>query len=159
MNIDDKIASLKKLSEEGRFEIYYGMDGYTIPLTRRIELAKSPIKQIVNGKAVAEFHKMTNDLVKSIIAKRAEKGLEFKNLIKFEDKDLAIEISNPATLKETRFLPKGFETNSMIAIFGETVTITSLEVGKAFGIIITDPMIASVFDSMFDSIWNISTPV
>lgn len=142
-----------------KVEIYYGLEGYTNPLVKRIEAGQNPLKQIINGEAVSKFHKRTNDLVKNMISKRVEKGIEIKNLIRQEDKKLEIELTNPQTLKETRLLPKSFETQAMISIFGNSVGITSLNEKEPFGLIINDEIIAQTFNSMFDTIWNASQPV
>ena len=140
-------------------EIYYGLDGYTKPLIRRIEADKSPIKHFVNGKSAAVFHKMTGYLVNQIISQRVEKGLEIKNLIRQEDQDLQIELSNPKTLKETRLLPKGFKNmNVVFAVFGNTVALSSFDKTNQLGVIITNSTIAKAFGMIFDAIWEHSTP-
>jgi len=140
-------------------EIYYGLDAYTKPLIRRIEASKSPIKQFINGKSAAVFHKMTGDLVNQIISQRVEKDLVLKNLIRQEDQDLQIELSNPKTLKETRLLPQAFnDLNVVFAIFGNSVALSSFDKTNQLGVIITNSTIAKAFEMIFDAIWERSTP-
>lgn len=140
-------------------EVYSELDGYTIPLLRRIEASQTPIRQFINGEMVAAFHQMTDGLVHQIISTRVTKGLEMRNLIREQDQHLEIELSNPQTLKETRLLPKDFEgLNVMFAVFGDIVTLTSLDEEKPLGLIITNSTIASAFKMIFDSIWERSTP-
>jgi hypothetical protein len=82
-----------------------------------------------------------------------------KNLIRQEDQDLQIELSNPKTLKETRLLPKGFKNmNVVFAIFGNTVALSSFDKTDQLGVIITNSTIAKAFEMIFDTIWERSTP-
>lgn len=152
MNLDQIIEIAKKGTNN--VEYYEGIEAYTIPLVTRIVVAKSPIRQIINGKVVAKFHKKTGSLINEFISRRSEYGIEMKNLIRQEDKNLAIEISNSETLKETRLLPAGFKTDGIIATFGTYTTITSLNDEKPLGIIINDKEITETFNSIFDTLWE-----
>jgi hypothetical protein len=107
----------------------------------------------------AKYHAMVNGRIHEIIAQRALKGLEIKNLITFKDKDLEIEKSNASTLKETRYMPADFEFRGMTAIFGDYVTITNLNEDDNFGVIVHDALIARSFESMFDALWGMGTAV
>lgn len=140
-------------------EVFLGLDGYTKPLLRRIESSKSPIRQFVNGTKVAGFHQKTDFLVRQIISQRVSKGLELKNLIRQEDQHLQIELTDPKTLKETRLLPERFkDLKVMFAVFGDTVTLTSLDEKNPLGVIVNNASIAKAFEIIFDTIWELSTP-
>lgn len=142
-----------------KVEIFYGIDGYTKPLVKRIEMGESPIKQIINGKTVAQFHKKTDYLVNQIISQRVEKGIAIKNLIRQKDKDLAIELTDKKTLKETRLLPKGFELEGIYTIFGDYCALTSMDDKEPWGLIIKDKNMSKMLESIFDTVWNASKPV
>lgn len=159
MDINNKIMEIVSEQVISRDQIYYGLDGYTIPLLKRISSGEKLVKQIVNGHRVADFHKKTNMLVRDIISTRAQKGIKIKNLILNNDVDLDIELTNPETLKESRALPASFDHNLMLAIIGDTLTITSLNVDNCVGIVINNKDIAQSFDSIFENLWNISKPV
>lgn len=152
MNLDQIIEIAKKGTNN--VEYYEGIEAYAIPLIKRIIIAKSPIRQIINGKVVAKFHKKTGSLINKFISRRSQYGISMRNLIRQEDQDLDIEISNPNTLKETRLLPEDFKTKSIIATFGTYTTITSLNHEKPLGIIINDKEIAETFNSIFDTLWE-----
>lgn len=156
MQLNEEVELVRKVGLESPVQVFHGLEAYIVPLVRRIIEESSPIKQIINGVDVARFHEYSDRLVDEFISKRAEMGLEFKNLIRQEDKHLEIERSNPKALKETRLLPDGFKTHSYISVFGSVVTVTSLEDDNPLGVIIKNGNIAETFHSMFDSIWDIS---
>ncbi len=139
-------------------QIFTGLNGYSKPLLKRIEANISPIKQIINGVSVADFHKRTDNLVNQVIAQRAQKGLAIQNLIRQKDQHLTIEISNPAVLKQTRLLPASIDPNVMFAVFGDYVTLTSLDTDP-LGLIIHNPTIAQAMHQIFDHLWSLSTPI
>ena len=139
-------------------QIFTGLNGYSKPLLKRIEANISPIKQIINGVSVADFHKRTDNLVNQIIAQRAQKGLAIQNLIRQADRHLTIEMSNPAVLKQTRLLPPNIDPNVMFAVFGDYVTLTSLD-ANPLGLIIHNPTIAQAMHQIFDHLWSLSTPI
>lgn len=139
-------------------QIFTGLNGYTKPMLKRIDANLSPIKQIINGSSVASFHKQTDNLVNQVITQRAKKGLAIQNLIRQKDQHLTIEISNPAVLKQTRLLPAGIDPNVMFAVFGDYLTLTSLDTNP-LGLIIHNPTIAQAMHQIFDHLWSLSTPV
>ncbi|MCA9382147.1 hypothetical protein KC660_01940 [Candidatus Dojkabacteria bacterium] len=153
MDLDQIIRNQQKQTRN-QIEVYKGIEGYTLPLIKRIIVGKSPIRQIINGQLVADYHKNTDPLINEFISKRVENGISMKNLIRQEDKDLSIEISNPETLKQTRLLPKGFLVNGIIATFGDYTAITSLDKKKTVGIIVNDSTITEMFNSIFESLWE-----
>jgi sugar-specific transcriptional regulator TrmB len=117
------------------------------------------IKQMVNGKSVAAFHKLTNMMVNNVIATRVEKGISLKNLIHSNDFDLEIEYSNPEKLKESRILPSNIDHNLMLSVIDNVVTITVLNPEDCLGIVIKNKEIAKSFESIFDQLWLNSKPI
>lgn len=157
-NTKKQIDTFRQLVDLGTTEVYYGIDAYIIPLQKRIEVAQSPIKQIINGEMVAQYHKLTNDLVNRVIASRVDKGLSIKNLIRQTDSNLEIEKSNPDTLKETRLLPEGFELEGIFTVFGNYISFISMEMEQSVGIIVNNKIIADMFHNIFDTVWEASKP-
>ncbi|MCA9382859.1 hypothetical protein KC909_00700 [Candidatus Dojkabacteria bacterium] len=157
-NTKKQLDTFRQLVDKGATEVYYGIDAYTIPLQKRIEVAQSPIKQIINGEMVADYHKVTDDLVNRVIASRVDKGLSIKNLIRQADSNLEIEKSNPDTLKETRLLPEGFELEGIFTVFGDYVSFISMEMDQSVGIIVNNKIIAGMFHNIFDTVWEASKP-
>lgn len=146
-----KDTSFKKV------QYFEGIDGYLEPLIQRLDNT-TEIKQIISGKKVAKFHKATGEAVFKNIGSRVEKGIKFKSLINYEDRDLEIEKSNTKALKETRILPEALYFDSMLSIFGDKVAITNLNSDKTIGIIIEDKDIKNSFETLFNGLWNVSKP-
>lgn len=159
MDKQKQIEQFTSLNGKDVLEVFDGVDGYSIPLMRRVESRANPIKQIINGKSVALMHERTDYLVNQVISQRATHGLHFKNLILYEDRDLKIEISNPDTLKETRYLPKGFKFDMIFAVFGDYVSIGNLDVEKPYGLLLKDKDAAESFGNLFDLVWESGVPV
>lgn len=149
----------KYLSGNRNVQVFEGLDGYVYPMLLRISSRPKTIKQIVNAELVAKFHKRTNDFVRKFIARRAELGIHFKNLIRQEDVRFPIELTDPSVLKETKTLPKGFDLDSVVAVFGDTVTFTRLDEKDCFGLVLTDSVIARTIESLFDTLWDLGKKV
>jgi hypothetical protein len=157
MNLNEQIEIFKGMGDSSRVEVYTGFDGWYKAIQKRTDVLQSPIKQIINAQMVAKFHAKSSQSIRDIIGQRVAKGLAIKNLIMFEDKELEVEKSNPATLKETRYMPEGFYFGGIIAVFGDYVTITSLNEDDCVGVIIHDTFIAKSFDAMFEGLWKMGT--
>lgn len=159
MQIKNEISKLIRKADDSGIEIYHGIKGYEIPQLLKITSGVREIKQMVNGKSVAKFHKLTDMMVNNVIATRVEKGISLKNLIHSNDVDLEIEYSNPEKLKESRILPSNIDHNLMLSIIGNVVTITVLNPEDCLGIVIRNEEIAKSFESIFDQLWLNSKPI
>jgi sugar-specific transcriptional regulator TrmB len=159
MQLKDEICKLIANADDSGIEIYHGIAGYEIPQLMKVISGAKEIKQMVNGKSVAAFHKLTNMMVNNVIATRVEKGISLKNLIHSNDFDLEIEYSNPEKLKESRILPSNIDHNLMLSIIGNVVTITVLNPEDCLGIVIKNKEIAKSFESIFDQLWLNSKPI
>ena len=148
------IKDLAKLSSPDRIEVFEGLDAYIAAVTKRIEVAVSPIRQIINGDVVAKFHAKTDYLVHEIIKQRVEKEIWIKNFIRLEDSNKEIEVSNKTQLKETKILPKNFKNTAMVASFGEYLSMTNMDEKDTFGVIIKDKLLVENWNSMFDAMWE-----
>ncbi|MBI2356677.1 hypothetical protein HYV12_01290 [Candidatus Dojkabacteria bacterium] len=159
MDINERLRNMVEKLPEGSFTFYDGMHGYTIPLLLRIQSGEKHIKQIINGHKVAKFHKKTDMMVREVISTRVEKGISIQNLICSSDSDLEIERSNPKTLKQARIMPEGYDAEVMFAIFGDTVTYTSLDSEHPWGVVIKDPSVVAMANQVYDMIWNLSRDI
>lgn len=140
-------------------QIYQGLDGYIKSMELRVGDDVKEIRQIINGAEVSKFHKATDYLVKDVIKQRVEKKIKLKNLISFGDDRLEIERSSINTLKEARVMPKNIKSSLMIAIFNNTVTITTLNVTNSVTVVLYDSLVTKTFINLFDLIWSISKKV
>lgn len=154
MNMREMIDNL--LGHE-KLQVLSGRDAYELPVLLRVEQRPTVVKQLINQDLVPAFHEMTGPLVREIIAKRVEYGISMKNLLTFSDPVKEIERSNRATLKETRMLPKSFRFDLILAIFGEYVAVTKLDINDCFGYVVKDKMMADSFESIFDVLWDQGT--
>lgn len=142
-----------------KVQILRGIEAFTLPLLLRIESKPSLVRQIINQDKVPLFHAATGSLVHSVISKRAEYGIAMKNLLTYADPVKEIEKSNPATLKESRMLPKDVRFDLVMAIFGDYVAVTKLDIDDCVGYIVKDRSFAASFEAMFDLLWQGSTTV
>ena len=56
--------------------------------------------------------------------------------------------------KEARELPENFQAPASFSVWDDMVAINSKEKGNHIGVMIKDPLIATLMTSMFDHIWN-----
>jgi len=141
-------------------EVLHGLEGYTKAILLRMQCKEKLVRQIINAEKVRTFHNAPMDeFVKNFISKRAELGIDFRNLIREEDVIFPIELTNKVTLKETRMLPKGFVLDSMLAVFDDFVTLTTLDISNTQTIIIKNEILATTFKSLHSVLWNIGKEV
>lgn len=141
-------------------EVLHGLEGYTKAILLRMQCKEKLVRQIINAEKVRAFHNAPMDeFVSKFIAQRAELGIKMQNLIREEDTVYPIELSNPATLKETRTLPKGFVLDSMLTIFDDFVTLTTLDTENTQTIIFKNEILATTFKSIHAALWTISKEV
>jgi hypothetical protein len=156
MDLQTLIASV---SGNQKAQVLYGMEAYSVPLQLRIESRPKLVKQLINQDKVPQFHAATGELVQSIISKRVEYGIAMKNLLTYADPVKEIEKSNPATLKETRMLPKEFMVDLILVTFNDYVVITKLIPDDCFAVVIKDAVVAASFDAVFESLWGLGKDV
>jgi len=77
-----------------------------------------------------------------------------ESLICYADRDLEIEVSNPETLKETRYLPKGVEFKGVFAIYGNSVSFCNLSEESLWATITKDKNYVENAKLMFDGLWK-----
>jgi len=138
----------------GNIQSYTGVDAYKLPLIDRIKKDVKVIYQIIDATQVAKFHKYTDDFVLNAISKRVEYGIQIKNLICYADRNLEIEISNPESLKETRYLPKEVEFKGVFSIYGDAVSFCNLSEESLWATITKDKNYVDSAKLMFDGLWE-----
>lgn len=151
MVIDEMIRNLETRED---VQILRGIEAYELPLLLRAEAKPAVVKQIINQELVANFHKVTGDLVKSAIAKRVEHGIAIKNLLTYADPVREIEKTNPDTLKESRMMPVSFRFDIILAVFRDFVAVTKLDAADCKGYVVRDELIAKSFESVFNVLWT-----
>lgn len=138
---------------------YTGIEAYIELANARTNFKNTTIRQLINGELVKDFHKRTG-MVRKIINNRVENNNPIKNLIRFADRDIAIEKTDAKTLKEARILPEGVEVTDMVASFGDTLTSLKLDISLPQGYILSNAQdVVNTFNTMFDLLWNTSTPI
>jgi DNA-binding protein len=157
MNTNKYTEDLNKIiGADSSWDIYSGLDGYVMSLLVRMNSGSKEVKQMINGHAVAQYHQATDMWVKEIIQKRVELGMRIKNLVCFDDRDLEIEKSNKDTLKESRLLNVEESHSSLVAVFGDYVTILDLteDISKSSAVIIKNKSVATAVELLFDAKWK-----
>ena len=145
---------ISTLATRENVQVLRGIDAYTLPLLLRIEQKPKIVKQLINQDKVPAFHNLTGKMVRDIISKRVELGISIKNLLTFSEPVKEIEMTNSATLKESRMLPREFTFDLIFAVFDDYVTVTKLDPDDCIGYIVKDAVVAKSFEMMFDMLWE-----
>ncbi len=159
MNTDKYTQQVNEIISSGSsWNIYSGLDGYVVAMLVRMNSGEKLVKQMINGQAVVKYHQATDMWVKDIIKQRVGLGMSIKNLVCYEDRNLEIEKSDKITLKESRFLNENETHQSLVAVFGDYVTILKLteDISESKAVIIKNNSVASAVELLFDEKWRVS---
>lgn len=159
MNTKKYIGEAKQVINSGSsWNVYSGLDGYVVAMLVRMNSGEKLVRQMINGQAVVKYHQATDMWVKDIIKQRVGLGMSIKNLVCYEDRNLEIEKSDRKTLKESRLLSENEAHQSLVAVFGDYVTILELteDISESKAVIIKNKSVASAVELLFDEKWRVS---
>lgn len=144
---------LNKLQKEN-IVIIPGLMGYLIPLELRLTSNIKEIWQLIDVNAVKDFHLATKNIVTTHIKGRAEQGIKINNLMFNIDIVPEIEKTDINTLKEARMLKSDLSHKIMVAVFGDFVTFTVLDLNSCVGIIVKNKTVANMGLSIIKNLWR-----
>ncbi len=99
-------------------------------------------------------------IVKVIKAERLKKQIAIQILFDNQAKDIDIySATNPKTLKETRIFGGNLKLDCYLNTCGSRSLFYTKDQSGSWGIVLKDPLIATLLNSLFDVIWNLSKPM
>jgi sugar-specific transcriptional regulator TrmB len=155
-DIERFVADINKYAKENykssRIQLYEGDEGYKLFSKQRLEGKVDVIRQI--GPRELDIDGFT-ELNKQFINERVKRGIPFKQLQGSTFMvDLKAPRTNPDGLKEVRQVKVDFDPFSAIATHGDSISLFTREDGKFMGLVIRDRMITSLFNGLFDFVWE-----
>lgn len=151
------LAKYKHNQYEKNITIYEGENGYKrfiesrlIPNTLIREIgAKSNIQTYFQSVAAYEDY-----MLNSYIPQRLKNNCFLKGLMPVSERGDQIEKTNSRFKKEVHILPKSFLLPAVITTWESHIGFYSQEQGTIICVSIKDPLVTSVFNQLFDYIWN-----
>jgi sugar-specific transcriptional regulator TrmB len=147
----------RKQYKNQNIDIFEGKDGYEKFLYDRLEGEHKIIKELSQTTLARNMVDDYFDIMDDFIKRRVEKGKKVRLLFDRDSETEILqhpEISNPATLKESRIVKAQLEIDAIMVTYGSKTGFYSSYKGQFLGVIINDHMIHNLLDSLFDSLWR-----
>lgn len=155
--VEDINEYAKENYKSSRIQLYEGPEGYKLFAKQRLSGHVDVIRQIGPIEAVVEGFREVNDL---FIKDRVLRKVPIKLLYSSDIKSSGIRVlSDNLLLKEVRTANFKLAKDVAIATHGDTVSFFTKEDGKFLGLVLKDRLITSMFNAMFDFIWNNSQDI
>lgn len=161
-------ANMKELRDtryhKDNVEIFSGTDAYMQSM-RAVLLGGGKILRDITPDS-GTLYKMAGSkesyekVVKSIKAERLRKKIAIQILFDNQAKDIdEHSATNRQTLKETRVFGGNLKLDCYLNTCGSRSLFYTKDATGSWGIIIKDPLIANLLNSLFDVIWQLSKPL
>lgn len=100
------------------------------------------------------------NIVKKIKSERLKKSISIKILFDNQAKNIDNNsATNASTLKESRIFRGNLNLDCYLNICGSRSLFYTKDATGSWGIVLKDPLIANLLNSLFDVIWNLSKPL
>ncbi|PIY17208.1 hypothetical protein CO112_01350 [Candidatus Dojkabacteria bacterium CG_4_9_14_3_um_filter_150_Dojkabacteria_WS6_41_13] len=104
--------------------------------------------------AVAGDKKQLDKTMSWFIKERVSRGIQIRVMYDKESTPDEYDVSNVSLLKECRRYQKILNHQSMFSTFGDRVGFTTLKNGKYWALVIKDPLIVGLLNSIYDAMWE-----
>lgn len=128
--------------------------GHKQYMEARLKCISKLIRELGGRSTASQYLSNYDEHVAEHIAKRVKAGIFLRQLVPFGEIDEIWEKSSHEMNKEARELPENFQAPASFSVWDDMVAINSKEKGNHIGVMIKDPLIATLMTSMFDHIWN-----
>lgn len=99
-------------------------------------------------------------IVSMIKAERLKKRIAIQILFDNQAKNIdKLSVTNPATLKESRKYDGNLKLDCYLNTCGSRSLFYTKDSAGSWGIVIKDPLIANLLNSLFDVVWSLSKPL
>lgn len=120
----------------------------------RLRCKSKLIRDLSGRETSAIYYPDYDAYMADFITRRVKAGIFLRQLNPFGDTDGKWERTSKEMMKEARELPKNFEAPATFGVWDDVVSLSSKERGQQIGVMIRDPLIATLMTSIFDYIWE-----
>ena len=161
-------ANMKDLRDkryhQDNVEIFSGEDAYLESMKSVLSGGGKLLRDITPDSGtlyqMAGSKEKYESIVKVIKAERLKKNIAIQILFDNQAKDIDIySATNPKTLKETRVFGGNLKLDCYLNTCGSRSLFYTKDQSGSWGIVLKDPLIATLLNSLFDVIWNLSKPL
>ncbi len=148
--------------KEKRITVYEGLDGWTSWNEERLRHPNGPIMEFGQHSFVLQFFASPADYfayTQDFITRRVAKKLPIHVLTDARDRDTHFDTTSTQLLKEVRVVSMDQSLDALVSIFGKRFGFYTQEAGSYLGVIIDDPMLATLMGILFKALWNQAQPV
>ncbi|MBI2356741.1 hypothetical protein HYV12_01685 [Candidatus Dojkabacteria bacterium] len=157
-------ADLEKYSadyyQNENVKIFVGSDAYTRYHKEILREEIETIRTITSSETAKKLAGGTGNLKEGnewFIKERVSRDINVKVLYDISAIPDEYDVSNIPLLKECRRYSQKLNLESMMSTFGDRVGFATIKEGKFWALIIKDQLIVDLLNSLFESIWIIST--
>lgn len=145
-------------------EIYSGPNAYLDSMLSLLKGGGKLLRDITPDSAT--LYRMAGDqakyqsIIKTFKAERLRKNISIRILFDNRAKDIdALSAADPQTLKESRRYDGNLKLDCYLNTCGSRSLFYTKDATGSWGIIIKDPLIANLLNSLFDVVWKLSKPL
>lgn len=159
------VANMKEL-RDGRYhrdnmEIFSGQDAYLKSMQSILMGGGKILRDLTPDSAMlyvmAGSRSRYESIVQAIRKERLKKKINIRILFDNQAKNIdTYSASDTTTLKESRIFPKNLKLDCYMNICGSRTLFYTKDATGSWGIVLKDPLIASLLASLFDVIWDLS---
>lgn len=142
-------------------EIFSGSDAYLLSMQSILNGGGKILRDITPDSAMLYSMAGSKEKYESIVSKikseRLKKNIAIQILFDNQAKNIdGLSATNPKTLKESRQFEGNLKLDCYLNICGSRSLFYTKDASGSWGIIIKDPLIANLLNSLFDVIWQLS---
>jgi sugar-specific transcriptional regulator TrmB len=153
--ISDLTTNLAEEYKKHNITVLEGKDAFFAIMEKRLEVGESPIREMDNTMLLQEVQEAYIQYIPDYIERRKKRKLFLKSIRPYKDHKRRTVKLIPGSFKDIRVLPKGIKIDAFLTTFGDYTAIHNLKGKRILGIIIKDPAITGVVNTMFDLVWEV----
>lgn len=151
---EDLIKDFSSFNKQKNVTVITTEAGRRQYMESRLRCTSKLIRDLSGRQSSAVYYPDYDAYMADFISRRVKAGIYLRQLAPFGDTDGKWERSSQELLKEVRVLPPNFVAQATFGVWDDVVSLSSKEKGQQIGVMIRDPLIASLMTSMFDYIWE-----
>jgi sugar-specific transcriptional regulator TrmB len=146
----------EELYKSQNIEVFQGKDGYHLWMERRLQGNHKLIRELGSKKFVLNIIANPEYMpyMKKYIAKRIKKGISMYTLADTSEPHDGIDITDTKLLKMARQFPGKLDLDAFLSTFGGYFGYYTNKSNKFMGVIIYDPFMTKLLNSVFEVLWQ-----
>ena len=167
-SLDTLAASMRELRDDryhrDNIEVFSGPDAYLQSMLSVLKGGGKILRDITPDSgmlySMAGSKENYESAVNAVKSERLKKNIAIQILFDNQARIIdSISATNPLTLKESRRYDGNLKLDCYLNTCGSRSLFYTKDATGSWGIIIKDPLIANLLNSLFDVIWNLSKPL